>query len=175
VTHTLGIPFFPRPVPHKDLPSFIQHGLDQCAALHSPSPDVSTFSVGRTRSDRYEPASTRPVLLVNGTLWTGGKNGEEIIHGGAVWMDGGVQRMVGDEDDVRKAIKEEYGDKLAHKVEEVQLDGKWVTPGIVRFLFPRISRPVSPKTITPPRPNLRPGRSPLPHRRRLGSQPPRIG
>jgi hypothetical protein len=91
-----------------------------------------------------------------------------------VWMDGGVQRMVGDEDHVRKAMKEEYGDKLGQKVDEVQLDGKWVTPGIVRFSSSRISRP-SHQNDNTSCPNLPSGRSPLPPRRRLGSQPPRIG
>lgn len=128
---TGGGPFFPRPPQHRAVPAHVQAGLEQCAALNMPAPDVATFSAGRTSSDRFEKG-TRPVLLKNGTLWTAGKKGEEIIKGGSIWMEGGVQRKVGKEEDVRRAMGEAYvGDLKGTEVEEIDLEGKWVTPGIV--------------------------------------------
>lgn len=65
---------------------------------------------------------TRAVWLKNGTVWTGEKGGEEVLYGVDVLMDGGVVRKVGKSEDIKEMVKK-------GEVDEVELNGAWVTPG----------------------------------------------
>ena len=122
-------PFFPLPRPsHPANGDMIKQGLERCEEVRSMPPDTSNFAKDRTMSDRYEPG-TRPVLLNNGTLWTGDDNGEQVICGGSILLKNGIIWKIGKHKDV---IKEMEAEGLRDdEIETVELSGKWVTPGIV--------------------------------------------
>ena len=82
----------------------------------------SQDSYSRSRSDRFEEG-TRPVLVKNGKIWTGRRNGTEVIYGD-ILMDKGIVKSIGD---LRGVSLESYGKSL------MVLDAKdaWITPGIV--------------------------------------------
>ena len=77
----------------------------------------------RTHSDRFEEG-TRPVLVTNAKIWTGWKNGTEVIQGD-ILMDKGIIKHIGYLQG--GSLVELYGKRL------IILDAKgaWVTPGIV--------------------------------------------
>jgi hypothetical protein len=119
-------PFFPLPRPApKPIKEFIKSGLERCEEVRMMPPDTTHFRDNRTVSDRYEHG-TKSILLSNGTIWTGGDDGEEIIYGGSVLLKNGVVHKVGKHEELMSSLK---GGKEDYEV--VQLDGKWVTPGIV--------------------------------------------
>ncbi|RDX49485.1 composite domain of metallo-dependent hydrolase [Lentinus brumalis] len=94
--------------------------LDKCHLLNAkpgPPPDFNT----RTQSDRFAPG-TKPTLITNATIWTGGVNGLEVLHGD-ILLDGGIIKRVG--------VME--SDVLAHYSHLTRIDakGKWASPGIV--------------------------------------------
>jgi hypothetical protein len=76
----------------------------------------------RTHSDRFEEG-TRPVLVKNAKIWTGGNNGTEVIQGD-ILMDRGIIKNIGYLQSWSLGL---YGERL------IVLDAKgaWVTPGIV--------------------------------------------
>ncbi|EIW67430.1 hypothetical protein TREMEDRAFT_11883, partial [Tremella mesenterica DSM 1558] len=106
-----------------DLPQYIKEGIKQCEVISRPPPSHKPFTSRRTRSDRFVPG-TRAVWLKNATLWTGEQDGEQVIYGADVLLDGGVIRKVGKGSEFVKMAKE-------LDAEQVQLNGAWVTPGIV--------------------------------------------
>ena len=95
--------------------------IDKCSTLSvlpAPSPDFNN----RTVSDRYDPPLTpkKPILIRNATIWTGETaEGSEIIVGD-VLLEKGIIRSVGSTED--GALED---------VEEIDVNGAWVTPGIV--------------------------------------------
>ena len=84
---------------------------------------------------------TKPTWLKNGTIWTGASDGEEILKGYDVLLDGGVIRKIGSSEEIQSYIgsnpalsssKQKDGKSHTDKtIDEVELDGAWVTPGIV--------------------------------------------
>lgn len=119
---------FPWPSEPETLPPFVHEGMKRCEQIRRPPPSPEPATEKRTQSDRYVKG-TRPVWLKNATLWTGEDDGKEVRYGADVWLEGGVVRKIGskkDFDDLLEAAKDK-GDK----VDEVDLDGAWVTPGIV--------------------------------------------
>ena len=79
------------------------------------------------------------MLLTNGTIWTanrGDEDGQEILYGGSVILEGGLIKAVGRTkeevlelwDGGRKEGKQGGDGKV---YEEIELAGRWVTPGIV--------------------------------------------
>jgi hypothetical protein len=114
----------PDPVP---VPSFIAEGIKQCGIISRPPPSHKPATSARKLSDRFVKG-TRAVWLKNGTVWTGEKGGEEVLYGVDVLMDGGVVRQVGKAKDIGEMIKK--GD-----IEEVELNGAWVTPGRSIFML----------------------------------------
>jgi hypothetical protein len=100
-------------------PAFIQQGLAQCSAIKAhPEPTAMSFKE-RRESDRFVEG-TKAVVLRNATIWTGNEGGEEVIRGGWVHLDKGLIVAVGQEKD-----------KIPKGVHSVDLNGDWVTPGIV--------------------------------------------
>ena len=98
-------------------------GLEQCKYISTiPGPPVDFHQ--RKQSDRFEPA-TKAVLLRNAKIWTGNGNGTEVIEGDLL-MDRGLIESVG---------KEDYGYlsrlRAAREIDEIDVHGLWVTPGIV--------------------------------------------
>ncbi|KAI0832753.1 composite domain of metallo-dependent hydrolase [Trametes gibbosa] len=103
------------------LPLAAQNILRQCAGLHAVAGPPSNFQE-RERSDRFEPG-TRPTLLKNATLWTGARNGSEIVYGD-ILLDNGLVRGIGYIPETLYADRD--GD-----VDIVDAHGAWVTPGLV--------------------------------------------
>lgn len=116
---SLGFSFPFPPSPEKPLPKFVKEGIEQCKIISRPSPSFTPYDGGRKESDRFVKG-TKGVWLKNGTIWTGNKDGEEILRGYDVLLQGGVVRKVGKGEDWSDLVK---------GVEEVDLHGAWVTPG----------------------------------------------
>ncbi|KAF5371160.1 hypothetical protein D9758_004120 [Tetrapyrgos nigripes] len=94
--------------------------LDKCANLDTlPGPPPDFYS--RKESDRFEPG-TKPVLIKRATIWTGERNGTEIVTGD-VLLDKGMIKAFGH-------IKTSTILKHGH-VEIIDAAGAWLTPGIV--------------------------------------------
>lgn len=77
----------------------------------------------RSYSDRFEQG-IRPVLVKNAKIWTGGKNGTEVVFGG-ILIDGGIIKNIGHLQDLSL---ESYG---KHGLMVLDANGAWITPGIV--------------------------------------------
>ena len=79
----------------------------------------------REVSDRYE-AGTRATLIRNATIWTGGKNGVEVVHGDLL-LDQGLVKDIGKIPQSRIAS--------AFDLTVVDANGAWVTPGLGGIIF----------------------------------------
>ncbi|KAF5371159.1 hypothetical protein D9758_004121 [Tetrapyrgos nigripes] len=94
--------------------------LDKCANLDTlPGPPPDFYS--RKESDRFEPG-TKPVLIKRATIWTGERNGTEIVTGD-VLLDKGMIKAIGH---IEASTILEYGN-----VEIIDAAGAWLTPGLV--------------------------------------------
>ncbi len=96
--------------------------LSRCAYLHDkPGPSPSFYK--RTQSDRYVPG-TKPVLLKNAKIWSGEKNGTEVLYAD-ILLDKGIIKGIGRTSSKwLNSLKEEY--------EVIDAKNAWVTPGYVR-------------------------------------------
>lgn len=104
-----------------------QQILAKCAALKS-VPGPPTNFLAREISDRFEPG-TKPTLIQNATIWTGGRNGTEIVFGD-ILLDGGVVRGVGKiPDDGIASLRANFD------LQEVNAMGGWITPGLGQELL----------------------------------------
>ncbi|KAM5537547.1 hypothetical protein V8D89_008760 [Ganoderma adspersum] len=93
--------------------------LDKCSLLDTkpgPPPDFHA----RTQNDRFV-AGTKPTLIKNATIWTGGDNGFEVLHGD-ILLDRGLIKQIGQIDP---------GSFARGSVYTVNANGKWVSPGII--------------------------------------------
>nr|XP_018261300.1 amidohydrolase [Kwoniella dejecticola CBS 10117]OBR83458.1 amidohydrolase [Kwoniella dejecticola CBS 10117] len=117
---------FTRPTPDpKPLPKFVEDGIRQCEIINRPKPHFPPSTNKRKYNDRHVPGSAS-IWLKNGTLWTGEEGGTEILKGVDVLLQDGLIRRIGTSKDLA-----EYINGNGKDVEEVQLHGAWVTPGIV--------------------------------------------
>ncbi|PIL26899.1 hypothetical protein GSI_10037 [Ganoderma sinense ZZ0214-1] len=93
--------------------------LDKCSLLNTkPGPPPDFYA--RAQSDRFV-AGTKPTLIKNATIWTGGDNGLEVLHAD-ILLDRGLIKQIGQID----------GNSFAQgSVYHVDAHGKWVSPGIV--------------------------------------------
>ncbi|KZT06435.1 composite domain of metallo-dependent hydrolase [Laetiporus sulphureus 93-53] len=94
--------------------------LSQCAALRQ-TPGPPEGFLERDSSDRFEPG-TKPTLIKNAAIWTGARNGAEIVYGD-IYIDKGVVKRIG-----------YIPDSVYAKADDVQVvdaQGSWVTPGLV--------------------------------------------
>ena len=116
--------YFDFPFPGKPpapVPQYIKDGIKQCEIIARPPPSFKPYDAKRTKSDRFVDG-TGAVLLKNATLWTGEKDGEEVLYGASILLAGGVIRKIGSEKELLGLAKE-------IDAEEVELNGAWVTPG----------------------------------------------
>ena len=113
---TVHIPFLYRRVP-----PHISLAISRCQHLQLKTGPPPGF-YRRTRSDRYVEG-TKPVLLRRARIWTGEKNGTEVIRGD-ILLDMGLIKAVGH---VARHELKAFNDDL------IIIDAKnaWVTPGIV--------------------------------------------
>jgi hypothetical protein len=92
--------------------------LARCRALDvKPGPPADFHR--RVRSDRFVPG-TKPVLLRNARIWTGERNGTEVVKGSILLGNGIIQAIGG----VPERLLAPWED-----LEVYDLDGAWVTPG----------------------------------------------
>lgn len=94
--------------------------LAKCTYIRTSPGPPSDFHT-RQKSDRFEEG-TRPVLLKNAKLWTGERNGTEVVYGD-VFLDGGIIKAVGY---IPARLLLNSPDVEVH-----DLKGAWVTPGLV--------------------------------------------
>lgn len=113
------------PVP---VPAFVSEGLSRCAQFDQPAAFRAQLAFeDRQANDRFVPG-TKDVLLVNGTIWTGLQYGNEIIEHGSVLLRNGLIHAVGQQADALLSTLSKFERK---SVEEIDLEGRWVSPGIV--------------------------------------------
>ena len=92
--------------------------LNRCANRHA-APGSPADDFIRHVSDRFEPG-TRPTLIKNVTLWTGARNGTEIVYGD-IFLDKGLVQGIG------------YIPEMLYTgrdTDVVDAHGGWVTPGL---------------------------------------------
>ena len=121
----------PTPAP---LPSFVKDGMKQCEIIKRPPPSHKHATGERKVSDRFVEG-TKAVWLRNATVWTGEQGGEEVLYETDVLLDGGVVRKIGSSDEIRDLVKGKDKD-----VEEVHVNGAWLTPGTSAPLGENTSR-----------------------------------
>ena len=95
--------------------------IAKCRHLQMQAGPPQDFRI-RTHSDRFEEG-TRPVLVKNAKIWTGGKNGTEVIQGD-ILMENGIIKNIGY---LQSGSIESYGERLM----VLDAKGAWITPGIV--------------------------------------------
>jgi hypothetical protein len=116
-----AIPFHHRH--HKHKPKNAREIVAHCKQLRTrvgPTDDIHRRSV----SDRFEEG-TKPVLIKRAKIWTGRKNGTEIINGD-ILLDKGLIKSVGHLDVASDLVSSYRG-----RLQVVDAKGAWITPGIV--------------------------------------------
>lgn len=103
--------------------------LSKCANIHTPAGPPPSFSAAtrlREGSDRWVPG-TPPTLLRNAKIWTGARNGTEMVYGD-VLLDKGLIVAVGYIPPNLLAGAKARG---GGDVKVLDVAGKWITPGLV--------------------------------------------
>ncbi|KAH9045482.1 hypothetical protein EDB85DRAFT_35113 [Lactarius pseudohatsudake] len=101
------------------IPLDAQEILTRCTSLRMKSGPPLNF-VDRSVSDRFEEG-TPATLIRNATIWTGQKNGTEIIYGDLL-LDKGIVKAIGQVP--RTPLRD---------VRILDAGGAWVTPGLIDF------------------------------------------
>jgi len=103
--------------------------LSKCANIHTPAGPPPSFNTAmrlREGSDRWVPG-TPPTLLRNAKIWTGARNGTEVVYGD-VLLDKGLIVAVGYIPPNLLATAKARG---GGEVNVLDVAGKWITPGLV--------------------------------------------
>lgn len=95
--------------------------LTRCAALKARPGPPSNF-MERSVSDRFEEG-TPATIIRNAAIWTGEKNGTEIIHGDLL-LDKGIIQAIG-----------EVQRTPVNEARIIDARGAWVTPGLSTHRF----------------------------------------
>ncbi|KAI0710591.1 carbohydrate esterase family 9 protein [Earliella scabrosa] len=99
--------------------------LEKCRLLQVPPGPPPDFHA-RTKSDRFVPG-TKPTLITNATIWTGGQDGLEVVHGD-ILLDRGIIQQIYSLDG---SSRDRYDNYYTESVTRIDAQGKWVSPGIV--------------------------------------------
>jgi len=108
-------------ISHKHRPKNASAITSLCRRLNSQMGPQSDF-FSRSHSDRFEDG-TRPTLIQNAKIWTGRKNGTEVLRAD-ILLDKGVIKSIGH---LRGPTIHQYGKELV----AIDANGAWVTPGLV--------------------------------------------
>jgi hypothetical protein len=115
---------FPWPPHRPHVPEHIKEqrrqALARCEYARTPAGPSDTF-YSRSESDRYVPG-TNAVLLTNAKIWTGGRNGSELVLGD-ILLYKGLIKAVGY---IPPGLLRSVG-----PVQTVDVNESWVTPGLV--------------------------------------------
>ena len=107
---------------HKNKPKNAADIVSRCRKLVRPAGSSFPHTGSRSHSDRFEEG-TRPTLIQNAKIWTGRKNGTEVIRAD-ILLDKGLIKSIGH---LRSFALETYGKEL-----DIQdANNSWVTPGLV--------------------------------------------
>ena len=98
------------------IPLDAQQILMRCAALRS-SPGPPSNFLERSASDRFEEG-TPATIIRNAAIWTGEKNGTEVIYGDLL-LDKGIVKAIGQVP--RAPVRD---------ARTIDAKGAWVTPGL---------------------------------------------
>lgn len=109
---------------HKHKPHNADDIIGHCRRLRAKVDSEEDEFWKRSVSDRFEEG-TAPVLIKNGRIWTGRKNGTQILHGD-ILLDKGLIKDVGSLNVA--SLEETFGNG---RLRVVDVQGAWVTPGIV--------------------------------------------
>ncbi|KAG9004460.1 hypothetical protein FRB94_002331 [Tulasnella sp. JGI-2019a] len=102
------------------VPLHAQRILNECASmkmLPGPSPSFAN----RVKSERFEPG-TKAQYIHNATIWTGLRDGHDVIQGD-ILLKNGLVWAVGQ-------IPNELVQEAGANIEHINAFGSWVTPGI---------------------------------------------
>lgn len=108
---------------HKHRPKNSREIIKRCKELRIHSGPTNDFR-HRSVSDRFEEG-TRPVLIKRAKIWTGGKNGTQVIEGD-ILLDKGIIKSIG-----RLDVASDTLSSYSGRLQVVDANGAWVTPGIV--------------------------------------------
>ena len=103
--------------------------LSKCVNIHTPAGPPPLFSTAtrlREGSDRWVPG-TPPTLLRNAKIWTGARNGMEVVYGD-VLLDKGLIVAVGY---IPPNLLADAKARGGGDVKVLDVAGKWITPGLV--------------------------------------------
>jgi hypothetical protein len=106
---------------HKHRPKNAADIIARCRQLAMPAASPPNFH-SRSRSDRFEEG-TRPILIQNARIWTGNKNGTEVVHAD-ILLDKGLIKSIGH-------LRGFSIQHTAKNLSRVDAKGSWVTPGLV--------------------------------------------
>ncbi len=94
--------------------------VSRCRSIQAkPAPPLDFAK--RSQSDRFAPG-TKPILLKNAKIWTGEKNGTEVVHAD-ILLDKGLIKGIG-QTNLAKILKSYKDD-----IEVIDVKNAWVTPG----------------------------------------------
>lgn len=108
---------------HDHRPKNARQIAARCKALRTHAGPPDDFR-RRAMSDRFEEG-TKPVLIKRAKMWTGRKNGTDIIEGD-ILLDKGMIKSIGNLD-----LKADLLAPYAGRLDIVDANGAWLTPGIV--------------------------------------------
>lgn len=104
--------------------------IAKCQDIHTPAgppPSFNTAERVKGSSDRWVPG-TPPTLLKNAKIWTGARNGTEVVFGD-ILLDKGLILAVGYiPSNLLETTKMDNG---GADIRIMDVGGKWVTPGLV--------------------------------------------
>ena len=102
-----------------DIAEYRAQVLEQCEYIKKAAGPGEDF-YSRTESDRFVPG-TAPVYLKNAKIWTGARNGSEVIYGD-IFLDKGLVKALG-------YVPPRLLENNNYEFRDVQ--GAWITPGLV--------------------------------------------
>ncbi|KAI0789155.1 carbohydrate esterase family 9 protein [Abortiporus biennis] len=105
----------------RPLPPHALNALERCQSLHR-TPQVSLDFTKRSRSDRFVEG-TKPILIKNAKVWTGGHNGTEVVNAD-ILLDNGLIKGLG-------VYATSFVKSYSSPLTVIDANGSWVTPGIV--------------------------------------------
>lgn len=108
---------------HKHKPKNARDIVARCKQLRTHAEPSDDFR-GRSASDRFEEG-TKPVLIKRAKIWTGRRNGTEVIEGD-ILLDKGIIKSIGRLDVMSDALSSYSG-----RLQVLDANSAWVTPGIV--------------------------------------------
>lgn len=104
------------------IPFDAQRITSRCDEIRS-TPGIPKDFYSRKQSDRFVNG-TQPVLIRNASLWTGRSSEGQTVANGAILLDKGLIKWIGEDLHVNEAVKYTGSDIVV-----IDAGGFWVTPG----------------------------------------------